>query len=601
MSAIINLKLKDRWRTILITKCEINNFKGFEHKIIELENFSLLVGQNNIGKSTILHAILLAHEIIKKSITIKTNKTDVKYELKSTTLTLEELKIIPLSIVDSIWKDNKFTQTNESKIKLYFIDDDYIECSLRRGKNSNVAVAFSYNDNISNSLLIKLVDSLNPYALLVPGLAGIPSKEGYVGKYARTRSITVGDSNLVLRNIVASLGLNKNKRSSFEKLIDRIKFVFPDIFDIRVKYNEDTDEYLTVEYSKHGKEDIYFDIVTAGTGFLQTLQILSYIFEYTPQILLLDEPDSHLHADNQVKLLKTLLELSEEYNFQIIVSTHSREFLQNTPSSSIVWLNSEEVVRPGIDVGNMVQAYIDLGGLDKLDKLRLNPKSVNLLSEDGDLSLWRSILRKRYGEDYETRVIINTFKGKSNKVALFLVSQFYKQHFPNCKVGFIIDRDFDSEESLQVYIDEARNQQIKPFILNHHEIENILINPRVLKIILELQNMLLDEDEIKSLIERAIIQSKTMQFNKLIDKIGIENRKYTPSKCNEVATQVIEEKASGDFEEYISWLRGKPIFKNLKELIKNEYKLNLTVDSMSEALLRAKISDIENIFEWIER
>lgn len=576
----------------MITNCELTNFKNYSYKKIELAHFSLIVGQNNSGKSTVLHAILLAHEIIKQSLHKKS-----KLELVNTTLTFDDLKIIPLSNVDSIWKDNKFTQSNEAKIKLYF-GEEFIECALRKGKNGNVAVRFETSTNLSPEILKSFANEKNPSTLLVPGLAGILSKESYIGRYARTKSITVGDANLVLRNIVVSLGLNQEKKEDFDELVSKVKFIFPNITNLRVNYNEDTDEYLSVEVEKNN-EGIYFDIVTTGTGFLQTLQILSYIFEYNPKILLLDEPDSHLHADNQLKLLQTLKELSEERDFQVIISSHSREFLQNTIPNSIIWLNSNEEIHIDGTDATMVQAYIDLGGLDKLDKLRINPKSKNLLSEDEDLTLWKCILREKYGEDFESKVLINTFKGKSNKVGLFLASDFYDKHFPNSKVAFVIDRDFDTEDYLREYCNDAKKYNLNPFVLNVHEMENFLINPKVLKNALELLNIEISDEDIIDILKTSLHETESVHRDKQMDKLSQLNPKWTPSKCVSESNKILEEKKQ-DFEEYLEWARGKPILKKVRNLIKTKYNVSLTDLIFAKALVKAKIEDVERIFTWIE-
>ena len=44
----------------------------------------------------------------------------------------------------------------------------------------------------------------------------------------------------------------------------------------------------------------------ASTGMLQVIQILAYACFYRPPLLLLDEPDAHLHADSQSRLYDAL-------------------------------------------------------------------------------------------------------------------------------------------------------------------------------------------------------------------------------------------------------------------------------------------------------
>lgn len=40
----------------------------------------------------------------------------------------------------------------------------------------------------------------------------------------------------------------------------------------------------------------------AGTGFLQVAQIFAYLLHFKPKLLLIDEPDSHLHPGTQERL-----------------------------------------------------------------------------------------------------------------------------------------------------------------------------------------------------------------------------------------------------------------------------------------------------------
>ncbi len=577
----------------MIIKCEVQNFKGFTNKTVLFNPFSVVVGQNNIGKSSILHAILLGHEIIKRGITI----TRRGYELKNTTLTLDDLKIIPLSTVDSIWLNNKFTQTNEAKIKLYYTETSWIEVSMTRGKNRNVSIIFQ-QENITDELLVDLVNELAPFALLVPGLAGIPSKEAYVGKYSRTKSITVGDANLVLRNVVASLGTNDEKKFDFERLQSILKKMFPELKRIKTEYDEKINEFLIVEYEREDSTEL-FDIVTAGTGFLQSLQILSYIFEYKPKVLLLDEPDSHLHANNQVLLIEELRSLSREMGFQIIISTHSREILQGTPPNSIVWVNSGYTATPGVDEGTLVQAYIDLGGLDKLDKIRLNQHAATLLVEDEDLTVWNKLFAKRLGDDWESFVLISTFKGKSNRVALFLTSEFYRKHFATRRVGFVIDHDYDSETKLQEYSDEANRQQIQPHILKAHEIENYFITPDVIQRALLSSGVRLEIDEVREIINIAIQETITDHKYKLMDKLQIEDRRITPSYADSKAHEIIEEKLK-DLDEAISWLRGKPILRRIRSLVQEKYAKNLPDSILIDSLYETNNPEILSIFNWVK-
>jgi predicted ATP-dependent endonuclease of OLD family len=44
-------------------------------------------------------------------------------------------------------------------------------------------------------------------------------------------------------------------------------------------------------------------------------------------LLLLDEPDVHLHPDLQSRLVKFLVKLIDEFDFDILMATHSTSIL----------------------------------------------------------------------------------------------------------------------------------------------------------------------------------------------------------------------------------------------------------------------------------
>lgn len=54
-----------------------------------------------------------------------------------------------------------------------------------------------------------------------------------------------------------------------------------------------------------------------GTGTLQAIQILSYITFYEPKILLLDEPDAHIHPNKQKELIQLLIEISKKRKYKL--------------------------------------------------------------------------------------------------------------------------------------------------------------------------------------------------------------------------------------------------------------------------------------------
>lgn len=73
-----------------------------------------------------------------------------------------------------------------------------------------------------------------------------------------------------------------------------------------------------------------------GSGFLQWLSVFALATTPEIDVLLLDEPDAHLHSSLQEQLLESLLNVVTTTDKQILVATHSTEILRNAEPSDIL-------------------------------------------------------------------------------------------------------------------------------------------------------------------------------------------------------------------------------------------------------------------------
>jgi energy-coupling factor transporter ATP-binding protein EcfA2 len=116
--------------------------------------------------------------------------------------------------------------------------------------------------------------------------------------------------------------------------------------------------------SRPGKPRLPID--AAGTSILQASQILAYITLFRPSVLILDEPDSHLHPNNQRALCNLILELATEHGFRPLISTHSRHVLDAMRErSTVLWVSNGSKV----DFNSVTTASLlmEIGALDSVD------------------------------------------------------------------------------------------------------------------------------------------------------------------------------------------------------------------------------------------
>jgi predicted ATP-dependent endonuclease of OLD family len=155
---------------------------------------------------------------------------------------------------------------------------------------------------------------LNP--VYVPGTIGITVREELYREVAQERMILEGRQNQVLRNLVYRL---KKKPAEWKEFIGMVQPLFF-LGGLDVPFDDSSDEWLTATYKENGCE---FDFVSAGSGFLQVINLLSFLFLHTSRVALLDEPDSHMHDDLQRLTFDLLDKLSQKRNIQIVIATHS--------------------------------------------------------------------------------------------------------------------------------------------------------------------------------------------------------------------------------------------------------------------------------------
>ena len=169
----------------------------------------------------------------------------------------------------------------------------------------------------------------------------------------------------------------------------------------------------------------------AGTGLLQVTQIFANLLVFRPRLLLIDEPDAHLHQSSQERLISALEMAADKFpNTQIIVSTHSPRLVRVAgQSTSVVWID-DGAVRGN---GKEVRSRMGWGSLDK---------DVVFFSEDDNTDHLQAILDQ--WPHLAHRTVIWPCFGVSNIPDGSRLAKLRDRH--GIKVIVHRDRDFMSDE-----------------------------------------------------------------------------------------------------------------------------------------------------------
>lgn len=417
----------------------------------------MLVGGNNAGKSSVLQAIQFGVSVAQTSAMQGGTWSDDRL---ATSIGQSDLVYSPIKDVLSLGPNGKLREPENEAISItYRREESETKVSVRKGRNKNVRFEL-----VGQVLGQQLQSITSPFSALVTGLAGIPSEEEYETNIVVRKAAAKGDSNAVFRNILLQLKADEQKWHRFQSQIQRI---FPE-YSLDVAFNPDADETIRCSVERDG---IVYPIDSCGTGVLQAIQIFSYINLFEPKILLLDEPDSHLHPNNQKQLAQELITAANS-GLNVVVSTHSRHLVEALwENARLVWLK-EGVVQPNVE-DYEVKALMEIGALNVGERLG-NPRYI-FLTEDKDQNLF-SVLLEANGYDADECDIVSYSGCTQIGTAIALISHLRKTH-ENARYVIHRDRDFLADNVLEDYKQKFARINVQVFIPDRNDIEAYFATP----------------------------------------------------------------------------------------------------------------------------
>ncbi|WP_171941165.1 ATP-dependent nuclease [Herbaspirillum rubrisubalbicans] len=436
-------------------RVKIERFKSLDNVELDLSGITLLVGGNNAGKSSVLQAIQFGASVAQTSAMQGGNWREDRV---ATSIGQSDLVYSPIKDVLSLGRNGRLREPQGEAINITYIDGQTeAKVSVRKGRNRNVVLEL-----VGGDLGSRLQSITNPLSTLVTGLAGIPSEEEYETTYVVRKAAAMGDSNGVFRNILFQLKADEQKWTRFQ---DQIRRIFPD-YSLDVFFDPESDESIQCIVIRNG---VTYPIDSCGTGVLQAIQIFSYIHLFQPKILLLDEPDSHLHPNNQKQLAKELID-SAEAGLNVVISTHSRHLVEALwENARLVWLK-DGAVEPDVE-NYQVKALLEIGALNVGERLG-NPQYI-FFTEDEDHGLIEILLQAN-GFDLGECDIVSYSGCTQVGTAMALIAQLRKQH---ARAKYVVhrDRDFMTTAEISAYKAKFAALNVSFLIPDRNDLESYFV------------------------------------------------------------------------------------------------------------------------------
>lgn len=444
------------------TTIRIQNFKAIKDTTFEgLEAFNVIVGTNGSGKSSTLQAL---HWVLQSARNPKT-------KANGSTLSITDSDYTPSPQYRNSSYSGEFGNfKNAPKLEVSLTSKDGegadVNAALwiKAARNEGISVHYPSNNPITNHIR----DVNREISAYIPGLAGVPLSEAKLSKRVVHRQLAAGDANAVLRNLLLLLKTEKGSKPGENQLDDVMYWVSKVLGELTlaVNFDDDTDFSIQATFKTKAmkkKNQPEKPLELAGIGFLQVIQIFAYLIYYRPQLLLVDEPDSHLHPSKQEDLVRVLYDAAEVYDCQVIMTSHSPSVVRAMPTDAkLIWMNEGQVEPQPVEARKQM-------GWGLLDK------SVLLLTEDKNTSMLRQILFQ--WPEVDRKVAVWPLHGEGKTPKPEVLEELSRVFGGNLKIVIHRDSDFMLENEKPKWKKPFENNGIRVWITSGSDIEAYFCTP----------------------------------------------------------------------------------------------------------------------------
>ena len=263
-----------------ITRVVIHNFKRFSDEVFDLNGHVVIAGPNNSGKTTLLQAIATWHLALARWRELNDYQRHGTAYTKAP-IARQAFYSVPLRAFDLLWHQ----RSSKEKIEIE-VTCDNLRIPVEIISDSSEQAYVRPLRDVPPEWLINS-DNL-PQPVFIPAMTGLGTEEPVYQKPKINQLLGQGKPGDVLRNLLVEANQDQD---AWERLTRSIKKMFS-----YVLLPPNTDGPNIIAEYQHREDGEKYDIASAGSGFLQVLMLLTFMNSRKGSVLLLDEPDAHLHV-----------------------------------------------------------------------------------------------------------------------------------------------------------------------------------------------------------------------------------------------------------------------------------------------------------------
>ena len=331
----------------MIRTVRIRGFKRFADVEFRLPGHVVLAGPNDTGKTTVLQAIASWALALRRWREL--NDFNKRRGYARAPIARQAFPAVPLRSFDLLWTDRRHRERTEIEIR----------------HDAGWSVAMEFIADSTEQIYVRpradapaeALKELDLRAVFAPPMTGLEVDEPLFQAPKIEQLLGLGQPGRVLRNLLAEANRD-------EAAWDRLRASIEKLFGYEILPPDASGAHIVAEY-RTAKGRPPLDVASAGGGFQQVLMLLAFLGTRPGAVLLLDEPDAHLHVILQDAIYHELRTAAARQRSQLVVATHSEAVIDSVePRELYVMLDEPRRIADDAERSRLVSSLRVLSNAD---------------------------------------------------------------------------------------------------------------------------------------------------------------------------------------------------------------------------------------------
>ena len=293
----------------MIREIHLRGFKRFGEAVFRLSDQVVLAGPNDTGKTTLLQAVASWAFAVRRWKQVH-GKTDRRNGYPYAPIARRAFVTVPLRSFALLWTDRRYRGTMEIGIRhdrgfvtMEFRADSTAQIHIRPGADAEPAV----------------LEETDFPVVFAPPMGLLSIEEPLYQRPKTDQLLAFGRPAEALPSLLVEARASSSAWEALVESVDRL-------FGYRLLPPDASGPDVLAEY-RPSETAQPLDNAGAGSGFQQVLMLLALLNVRPGAVLLLDEPDAHLHLILQNSIWRELRRVAARQRSQLICATHSEAII----------------------------------------------------------------------------------------------------------------------------------------------------------------------------------------------------------------------------------------------------------------------------------